>query len=164
MRTVIQNRHMMHSRYLGAIPALLPSTCVFGFSLLLVASLGCSPENSLGRQPISGTISVNGQPLSLGSILFAPNDPGGVSSGAEIENGTYSIPAHQGLTTGSYTVRIYATDEEAEQVAPTLPGPGVKTQPELIPAAYNMKSKLTLEVRDEPAVFDLDIESKRAKK
>ena len=131
---------------------------------ILVASMGCAPENSLGRQPVSGTITVNGESLLHGSILFAPDDPTGVSSGAEIENGTYAIAAHQGLTQGTYTVRIYATDEEAEQVAPTLPGPGVKTQPELIPAAYNMKSNLKLEVLDTPAVFDLDIASKRAKK
>lgn len=132
--------------------------------LTLVALLGCAPENRLGRQPISGTITVNGEPLNRGSILFAPDDPTGVSSGAEIENGTYAIPAHQGLTVGTYTVRVYATDEDAEEVAPTLPGPGVKTQPELIPAAYNLKSDFKLDVHEEPAVFDLDVTSKRTQK
>ena len=128
----------------------------------VVACLGCSEPNALGRKAVSGMISVNGSPLQKGSILFAPVDRNGVSSGAEIVDGAYAIAAHQGLTPGSYTVRIYATDEVAEAVEPTLPGPGVKTQPELIPPAYNMRSELKLEVNEsEDAVFDLDIVSKK---
>lgn len=128
----------------------------------LVACFGCSPENKLGRKAVSGVITVNEQPLAKGSILFAPDDRNGVSSGAEIANGEYSIAAHQGLTPGNYTVRIYATDEVGEAVEPSLPGPGIKTQPELIPPAYNMRSDLKLEVREsEDAVFDLNVVSKK---
>lgn len=159
--SVIQNGDMKVLQHIALLSG--KATNVLGLAVAVAVCLGCSPENKLGRQPVTGTISVNGELLDRGSILFAPTDLNGVSSGAEIENGTYTIPAHQGLTTGTYTVRIYATDVEAEEVAPTLPGPGVKTQPERIPAAYNMKSKLRLEVTNEPAVFDLDIESKRKK-
>jgi len=123
---------------------------------------GCSPDNSLGRQAVTGNISIDGAPLDQGSILFSPDQPGGVSSGAEIVDGQYAIPAHQGLTPGEYTVRIYATDATAEAVEPTLPGPGIKTQPERIPSQYNIRSKLKLTVAesDKAATFDLDIESK----
>jgi hypothetical protein len=128
----------------------------------IVACCGCSEANKLGRKAVQGMITVNGQPLEKGSILFAPEDRNGVSSGAEIVDGTYAIAAHQGLTPGVYTVRIYVTDEAAEAVEPTLPGPGVKTQPELIPPAYNMRSELKLEVNEsEDAVFDLDVVSKK---
>ena len=133
---------------------------VCGWIALLFIASGCSPENKLGRQPVSGTITLNGEPLQRGSILFAPTDPNSVSSGAEVSGGTFSIPPHQGLTSGTYAVRIYATDETAEQVEPALPGPGINTQPERIPPEYNIKSKLSLEVLDEAAVFNLNIEAR----
>ena len=36
---------------------------------------GCAKENPLGRQPISGKVTFQGQPLATGSIEFAPTDP-----------------------------------------------------------------------------------------
>ena len=104
---------------------------------------------------------MNGELLENGSIMFAPDDRDkGVSSGGEITDGKFSIPAHQGLVSGTYTVRVYSADNEAEEAKPKLPGPGIKAPPERIPSKYNMKSELKLDVGDQPAVFDLDIKTK----
>lgn len=129
---------------------------------LLLFAIGCGSENKLGRVPVSGKILLDGQPLDHGTILFAPEQRNGVSTGAPIEAGAYAIPEQQGLTPGSYAVRIYAADEEADAVAPEVPGPGIKTQPERIPAKYNMRSDLKVQVAesDKTVTFDLDMEPK----
>lgn len=131
-------------------------------SLIIVFLLGCEAKNELGRLPVSGKISLNGELLQKGTILFAPEQPSGVSSGTDIVDGSYSIAEHQGLTPGTYVVRIYAADEEGEDVEPQLPGPGIKTKRERIPPRYNLRSelKLVVEATQDEAVFELDMESK----
>ena len=116
--------------------------CLFVVS----TSIGCGPANELGRKPVSGSITFDNEPLANGSILFAPLDKSGQGSGAVIKDGQFSIAAHQGLPIGEYAVRIYSADEESEKVEPTLPGPGVKTQPERIPPEYNIKTTHRLAV------------------
>ncbi len=137
--------------------------------MLLIAAIaftaGCSPQNKLGRRAVVGDVALDGTPLPRGTVLFAPDGPAGVSSGGEIADGQFSIPAHQGLLPGIYTVRVYAADEQAEAVAPELPGPGIRTQPETIPSQYNMRSRLKLTVPEadgskDPVRFDIDMKSK----
>ena len=128
---------------------------------VLLFSFGCGPKNELGRLPVSGEIKLNGQPLDQGTILFAPKQAQGVSSGGDILDGAFQIEEHKGLTPGSYFVRIYAADEEGEDVEPQLPGPGIKTKRERIPPKYNLRSelKLVVEASQGEAVFDLDMKS-----
>ena len=131
--------------------------------ILLLASLvfmGCGPQNQLGRKPVAGTIQLDGAPLPAGSISFTPQSAG-VSSGAEIVAGQYSIAAERGLTPGTYIVRIYSTDETSAAVEPTIPGPGIKVQPERVPAVYNLKSQLEVVVTetDREVTFDLEMNS-----
>ena len=135
--------------------------CLVAFLPLLLFSIGCGPKNELGRQAVTGQIRLDGVPLDRGTIMFAPEQPRGVSAGAQIEDGSYSIEAHQGLTAGRYIVRIYAADDKAETVAPELPGPGIRTQPERIPFKYNLRSESTLDVDGsaDAATFDLDMET-----
>ena len=133
---------------------------VFVFAFSSVCLFGCGPENKLGRKAVSGTITINDELLKNGSIMFAPCDSSGQGSGAVIADGQYAIEAHQGLPPGEYDVRIYSADEEAEKVEPTLPGPGVRTQPERIPPEYNIKTKCRLTVEEaNDAVFDVNIET-----
>lgn len=65
-------------------------------TLLVLVSAGCGKSNPLGRQAVTGTISLNGQPLEHGTIEFSPQGEG-TASGAVIENGSFSIPADKGL-------------------------------------------------------------------
>lgn len=128
--------------------------------LVVVLASGCGEKNELGRKLIRGRVTLDGESLDFGSIQFAPQQAG-VASGAEIRQGEYEIPVSQGLTPGSYVVRVYAADGQAEAVEPTLPGPGIKVQPERVPARYNRKSELELVVaEDDPSVeYNLELES-----
>ncbi|QDU38610.1 hypothetical protein Mal4_29390 [Maioricimonas rarisocia] len=126
-------------------------------SLILLLASGCGDSNPLGRQPVSGTITLNGQPLERGTIEFSPKESG-TASGASIQDGAYAIPADKGLPPGEYLVRISAADEEAEPME--MPGESSKISPELIPPEYNAESEQTFTVSaDGENEFSLDIET-----
>lgn len=130
--------------------------------LLLIVTVGCGPTDSLNRQAISGTVTLDGQPLENGTIEMVPVDAGeGVASGANITDGSYEIPQEKGLPPGKYTVRISAAAGSPTKTSKAPPGEGdVQPAEERIPARYNAQSELTAEVTDgSPNTFDFELES-----
>lgn len=123
--------------------------------LIPLLSYGCGNSNPLGRQAVTGTITLDGQPLERGTIEFTPQGPG-TASGATIENGQFFIPADKGLPPGDYLVRISAANDDAEPM--DMPGESSKVAPELIPPEYNTESQQTFTVStDGENEFSLDI-------
>jgi hypothetical protein len=135
-------------------------------ALWFAAWAGCGADNPLGRKAISGNVTLDGQPVAAGSIEFAPQQQGGVGSGAMITAGSYQIEAAKGLPPGKYLVRIFAPeDAQAEQAEPSVPGPTGPSQPppgvERIPPEYNAKSDKVVEVTVAgPNEFDFAIKTK----
>jgi hypothetical protein len=130
---------------------------------LAAALAGCGGENPLGRKAISGKVTLNGQPLENGTIEFAPQVEGGVSSGGIISGGAYSIAAEQGLPVGKYRVAIV----DQQPAAPLPPGhkPGDDLPPPPKPQIgpeWNTQSKQTIEVKKEgPFQFDFPVTTKK---
>lgn len=128
-------------------------------ALLLAVLLGCSPDTG-GRVGVSGKVNYQGQPLESGTIQFISTD-GSQMAGADISQGSYSIPAEQGLLPGEMTVRISSPEAGAPPPPageaagdPALFGPNK----ERIPAEYNASSTLTTVITgDGPNTFDVDI-------
>ncbi len=124
---------------------------------LLSPVLGCGTDTG-GRLAVSGTITLKGEPLESGTIQFAAVD-GSLMSGATIAAGKYDIPAAQGLTPGTYTVRVSSVQEAAS--AEEAPGDSMDAEAQntdLIPAEFNADSEVTAEIKDgSPNTFDLDI-------
>jgi len=141
--------------------------CLCSAGLLALAALaGCGPGNPLGREAVSGRVTLDGKPLEFGNISFDPVVPtGGVRSGALITDGEYSIDAHKGLPPGEYKVRIFAGEanppdmqapDGGELPAPAAELPGVS----LIPPEYNVQSDIVREVTaDGDNRFDFEIET-----
>jgi hypothetical protein len=137
--------------------------------LLLVISVGCGGANPLNRQAVSGQVTLDGVPLATGNIEFAPLGESQVTgSGAVIVNGRYEIPQLRGLAPGKYRIRLHAATESN---GPATAKPSVGQMPpevvghrvgvELIPARYNTKSELAIEVVAGPKnTFDFDVKSK----
>lgn len=128
-------------------------------ALCLFSLVGCGGQGVDGRYPLNGTVTFQGKPLDKGTIEFSTTDRSQLT-GATIENGKYSVPAEQGLKPGKYTVRISATEEAATGGAPPPPGPENANQvaKERIPEAYNLDSKITVDVKESGAnKFDFDI-------
>jgi hypothetical protein len=134
----------------------LPAALTFVFAALL---LGCGPGNPQGRKALSGKVTLNGGPLKEGNIELHPMFQGGVQSGGTITGGSYSIPAHQGVTPGKYRVSIIDLVPTPQQPAGYMPGDPLPPSPKpKVPADWNSQSQHTIEVKNEgPFTFDFDI-------
>lgn len=135
------------------------SRAIYGAVLFLVIGIiGCGETDSLGRRPVSGKVTLAGQPLEAGSISFEPVGKG-VSAGAPIVNGTYSISATDGLPIGSYIARISSPIGGSE--TPDAPGESDVVAVEQIPSEFNSASTQKVEVsKDGNNSFDFEIPKK----
>jgi hypothetical protein len=109
---------------------------------------------------------LNGEPLEGGTIQFTSLGEKKSNGGAMINGGQYSISQEKGLLPGSYHLEIYAPDNAAKPIfyRSSPDSPGVRTQPERVPAEYNVNSKKTIEVKaDGDNRFDFDIQGKATK-
>jgi hypothetical protein len=130
---------------------------------LQVVLLGCGSD-PLGRQPVRGTVKVNGTPLAQGDISFQPLEGQPTASGAMIREGAFSIPREQGLAPGKYRVILHApVPGTGGKVDPNaLPGDPVPPPRELFPPEWNERSQQTVEVQaGKPAQFDFDVSLSR---
>ena len=94
------------------------------FSLLLLSGCG-SPYDAT----VSGNVTLDGQPLTKGSVSFHPVADGPVANGTIAGDGSYTVTTgtDTGLPPGDYKVTVVATD-------PPPPGdeetPGILLTPE----------------------------------
>jgi hypothetical protein len=124
--------------------------------VLVVAWAGCAKPNE--REAVAGDISLKGQPLDQGTIMFHPLDGQDSYSGAQIDQGKYAIDKKQGLLPGKYKVQI--TSGDPKNIAPPeeLPGAPRPVFKERIPKAYSTESKQTIDVKKGgPNKFDFHI-------
>jgi hypothetical protein len=118
---------------------------------VLFAGDGCSGDG-LPRQPVSGFVTLDGQPVSSGAISFYPSlvkDPDSyVSAGAMIDRGYFSIPRSAGLVPGRYEVMIHSATRAKRRQKRREPGNDQAVGKERIPAKYNSKSQMAIEIKD----------------
>lgn len=116
--------------------------------LLAVLGSGCGGSgDNLPRQPVTGTVMYDGQPLKEGRINFTPSDPNmkdPVFGGAPIKDGKYTIDKETGLVPGKYNVAISGASSEVE--GGDAPGSAKGLPKELLPAKYNVQSSLTADI------------------
>ena len=104
---------------------------------VLVACSGCG--DPLGRVPISGCVTLDGEPLEAGVILFepAPGEPAGTAVGAKIHQGRFAIARKRGPVPGVYTVRIYSSSRVQAAPGPGRSGSTSRPLVDRIPERYN---------------------------
>lgn len=138
-----------------------PRTLLIVAMLLLLPPCGaCRPGNPLHLQPVSGSVTLDRQPLDSGTIQFVPADATkGLLSGALIDQGKYSVPVDKGLPPGKYTVRIFSAGAVAN--APSSPPGSEVSRPakERIPTKYNVQSQLTAEITGGANTFNFELTS-----
>ena len=118
---------MIANRYYAALLA--------GCLLLLVA---CGGNR---RQPLEGTVTLDGQPLGEGSISFVPL-PGttGPTAGANIAAGRFSVAADRGTFTGAFRVEITAKRKTGRQVLNDTAGGMVEQYEQFLPPRTTAKA------------------------
>lgn len=114
---------------------------------------------------VTGTVRLDGQLLSKGSIALAPvyGTPGPGGGGGINNDGKYEIK--RGLQPGSYRVEIRSSITINRQVRnPTIPSELVDEEVSVIPEEYNTKSSLIREIGPGSTVLNFDLKSVGARK
>ena len=129
--------------------------CLALASILTVTlALGCGD----GRIPISGTVTVQGEPVEEGAISFIPVSGEGAVEGAAITQGSYSTL----LTKGEKSVQINGRKKVGEKVYdPTMKdSPVLPVMEEVVPKKYNRDSPLKATISEEKDDLNFDLDAK----
>ncbi len=128
--------------------------CIFLLAICLVLD-GCGsggrPEAK--KYPVSGTVTLDGQPMAEGLVYFKTISAGAVDA-AQIKGGKFQGRAQE----GDRRVEICLNKTEIQET-----GPGMKTevQKNLIPPQYNEESTLTAKVTPQgPNEFKFELVTK----
>lgn len=79
------------------------------FVLVAVSAAGCSGGDGLARVAVSGSVTIDGEPVPNGVVRFKPAEgTEGPMANTMITDGRYDIPADQGPVAGNYTVQVQA--------------------------------------------------------
>jgi hypothetical protein len=134
----------------------MKSTCVIYFvlcSTLVSFSLGCSTDTK--HCTVSGTVTLDGQPLKSGTIRFDAVDNRTAAADASITDGEFSIKVPPG------DKRISITSPKVigkKKMYDTPDSPVYDVTEESLPKRYNAQSELKLTVtagQQEAPPFDL---------
>jgi hypothetical protein len=115
--------------------------------LAIVCSSGCG-QSGPSRGAVKGRVTIGGQPLANGRILFLPAE--GPTVSAVILNGDYQLPSSEGPIAGVNRVEVeaamdlgFAIDDEAafaQRGGRPLP-------PNPVPPEFNRNSKLSIDIQ-----------------
>lgn len=128
----------------------------------LLGVVGCleSAGTISNLVPVTGSIALDGKPLSHGTIMFDPEGSEGQPAVGQIVNGEFTMVttvSAPGVVQGKYRVRVESTELVKRPPNAVPPFPEAKS---LIPKKYNdlKTSGLTVEVEQGmvPVTFDLD--------
>jgi hypothetical protein len=123
--------------------------------VLTVAFAGCSSKPAGGV--VKGTVTLDGQPLATGQILFVVADQNAQSAEATITAGHFEAL----VPPGEKRVEIRAPKVTGKQKMYDTPdSPTVDTVVELLPAKYNVNSELKMTVAGGEQEQSFDLKSK----
>ncbi len=129
---------------------------LFSFFLLI----GCGGESGPVRYHVTGTVTLDGEPLGQGTIFFVPQGDGMAGGSTEISNGAYEFRDDKGIAEGAYRVEILSKKKTGQKI--DGPGPDGKVDEfvSIIPEKYNTASELTATIKAGDNQLDFDLKSK----
>lgn len=138
----------------------------FQWLLTVTASLalmGCGESREFELAPVSGKVTLNGEPLVGAQVLLQPTggseNPGPSSTGLTNESGEYvmkTIDGEEGAVVGHHRVAITSNPFQEVPAGDQDVGPNN----ERVPMRYNLNSSLTIDISKEgDAKADFEITS-----
>lgn len=131
-------------------------------SFVCLTLTGCGQGRTSAGATASGTITVQGVPLSGGTVAFSPVGAGSSAFGHIHPDGTYEVETNSqtiGLAPGDYQIAIYYTPEETEDAAGNAV---VGENPIARKYADFDRSGLKVTAQAGENLFDFDLEPKKA--
>jgi hypothetical protein len=130
-------------------------------ALVVAGAAGCG--GGPDRLGVAGQVTLDGQPLPDGEIVFRPTaTTQGPSVAGSIENGAYDIADERGPVAGSYAVTITAERKTGRKIKADILGNATTDQYEqYLPARYNDKTELTAEIAESRDDLDFELTSKQ---
>jgi hypothetical protein len=126
--------------------------------------IGCSGKSYDGppRYSLSGVVTLDGAPVTAGTISFLPDGHDGRVSGGQIVDGKYDIPSEYGPNAGAYLVKVNWLRPTGKKTIDSDTQQEVDVVEETIPDRYHRKTELRVTVSDQPGVqaFDFELVSK----
>jgi hypothetical protein len=122
-------------------------------AVILVAIAGCGGANT---NPVSGTVTLDGEPLADALVMFTPMTGGRPAAAKTDSQGRYELVFSRdasGALEGEHLVAITTGDEIANDDG-TL-----EIIPERVPTKYNSASELRATIESGSNVFDFALDS-----
>lgn len=139
----------------------------------MLACVGCGPKGpEMGA--VTGTVTLDGKPLSNAMVIFSPESGGRPGSGKTDASGKFEIytMGSQGVAVGSCRVSVSTYVEPAAQAASVSSDSAeyanqtsqadynaAKPPKDPIPEKYNVKTELREEVKSGAQVIDFELKT-----
>jgi hypothetical protein len=151
-----------------------PTVLSIATLILALGLAGCSGTGSPldDLVAVTGTITIDGQPLSHGTVAFSPVDQeGGHVATGEIKDGKFTMvtsASSPGVVYGDYKVRIVSVEQSTQGPLPADFTPDPNSPPpepkSLIPKKYGDINASGLEVSVQTGMAPIEFELKSSEK
>jgi hypothetical protein len=135
-------------------------TGAVAIALLVLAGCGGGVEDQPEMGRVTGTVTLDGDPLPNAHIAFAPlGDEGGTSTATANEDGYYELNYKRdikGAVVGKHNVRVWTVADEGDSIDEATGRPIPKPE-EVVPARYNEESTYEKEVEPGEQTIDLEL-------
>ena len=130
-------------------------SCVVLPLVFVVFLVGCGDD---GRLPVQGKVTVDGVPVENGYIYLTPlPETDGPTTGAKITDGSYKIESGKGVFQGSFQVAIKVWEESKKMTEDFATGEKTKGIQQTLPAKFNTKTELTVEITGDKDSYDFNL-------
>lgn len=123
---------------------------------LAIAGAGCSKGPAFGE--LSGQVTLDGKPLTHGAIRFLPADGNTAAAGASIIDGRYAAKVM--VNTCKVSISAPSSTPPANSGDPETAKGVIALPTNLVPPQYNVKTELTVDVKQGEATQDFHLSSK----
>ena len=121
------------------------SSKIAATAICFALSSGCAPAVRV----VEGKVTLDGKALASGAIDFEPADSRGRLLGGDIKEGSYRIEIPPEQAAGTSVVRITSPQPTGRKVPagpPAAPGAMIDEIAEVVPAQYNTRSTLKVDL------------------
>jgi hypothetical protein len=122
--------------------------------VLVLAVVGCGGGN---EATVEGVVTLDGQPLSRGTVSFIPEAGGAGATASIAQDGTFSARTGRaaGLQPGEYAITVRAREDSAIPAKGGLPMPGKLITPKKYDSASTSGLRATINSGDNDLKLEL---------